>query len=113
MIFPYKIHFDKFSLKVTYREFPQPPNNHNNQNNTNNTNNTTNTMSTTSTGSRLYESSKAVDEYIQMHYASPKDLFPYEEQYSPLPGLLFLLCVCVCVVLYCVEECGGVVVVFW
>jgi hypothetical protein len=30
-------------------------------------------------GPLAYETSKAVDEYLQMHFASPDEVFPYED----------------------------------
>ena len=47
-------------------------------------------MSTTSTGSRLYESTRAVDEYLQMHYATKEELFPYPDSVSPSPSFSFI-----------------------
>lgn len=43
--------------------------------------------STTASGSQVYESKRAVFEYLQFHYGSPEELFPFES--GPIEALKF------------------------
>jgi hypothetical protein len=47
------------------------------------------TTASGSGGSAVYETGKAVDEYLQFHYADPSDLLPYPKELVPSAALDF------------------------